>query len=381
MPYQNHSRRDRDDHRLPVSREEELRLMRIRKEWKKMQELKEKHERHKQERIEKFELERARKLALQKSKTNRSSHSPDSSRSRSRDNNKSRSGNHSIACKTSIMSEKCDTGSSSTKLFKGPEGTKISIDELKKIKIEIGKQKKIGSTNKTADIERDIINPEDVIVRRRDGEGANPIFEREELNPKDTEDKERRVIVETNEKNENKRRRSISLSPPRRSRSPSRRTSRHESSSRHHGNHNERHGSPREHRNSRHSSYHRSPLRDERDSRYHSSRSSTHRDYHHARDNSRDRRNGDDRIRDRGISYPHPYMTEPIPLSMYYGNFVRPMIMDPLMAMRAPMPPMMRGRVPQMMGHMRPPFGARFQLPPQIFRPNMPPNQRFGRMF
>lgn len=215
------------------------------------------------------------------------------------------------------------------------------------------------------------------------GEGATPIFSREELNSISSED--RRVISLDDQPIARSRRsrRSNSLSPPpyrHSSRSP-RRGSRHESSSRHHGNQNERHGSPREHRNSRHSSYHRSPLRDERDSRYHSSRNSTHRDYHHARDNSRDRRDGDDRIRDRGISYPHPYMTEPIPLSMYYGNFVRPMIMDPLMAMRAPMPPMMRGRVPQMMGHMRPPFGARFQLPPQIFRPNMPPNQRFGRMF
>lgn len=103
MPYQSNSRRDRDDHRIPLSREEELRL--IRKEWQKTQELKEKHERHKRERIEKFELERARKLALQKSKTNRS-HSPgSSSRSRSKDD-KTRSGNHSNACKTSIMSEK-----------------------------------------------------------------------------------------------------------------------------------------------------------------------------------------------------------------------------------------------------------------------------------
>lgn len=220
------------------------------------------------------------------------------------------------------------------------------------------------------------------------GEGATPIFAREELNSISSED--RRVISLddrsiAHSSRSRRSRRSSSLSPPpyrHASRSP-RRGSRHESASRHHHDHrNERHPSPG-HRNSRHSSYHHSPSRDERDKRYESSRSLYHRDYHnyHGRGNSRDRINEDDRIRDRNVPYAHPYIAEPIPLSMYYGHFARPMLVDPLMGIRAPMPPIMRGRIPPMMGHMRPPFGARFQLPPQIFRPNMPPNQRFGRMF
>lgn len=389
MPYQSHSKSHRG-RRVPLTREEELKLIRI--EWKRIQELKEKHERHKQRRIEKFELERARKLALQKSRRSRS-HSSDSSPSKSRDKRKndrskspSSSRSKSMDNKTLNMSEKYSSGSSSSKLFKGPEGTKISTDELKKIKVEVGKQKKIGSTSKIDDIERDIVDPEGVIVIRRDGEGANPIFAREEFNPRD----ERRVIVETNGRNENRRRRSVSMSPSRRSRSPSRRTSRYDSSSNYYSETNNRHRSHSRERHDRHRDYRTSRRSSpERSHRHESHRSSSRernnyyrndsrsQDTHHIHRDARDYARDD--LRERRL-FPPYYNVEPMPVSFYYPNFARPIMINPMMPMRGPLP-MGRGRMPPLMAPVRPPFMPRGFIPPEIFRQNIPPTQRYGRTF
>lgn len=53
-------------------------------------------------------------------------------------------------------------------MFKGPEGTKISTTELRRIKVDI--RRNIPEQGPvTTELKRDILDPEDVIVKRREG--------------------------------------------------------------------------------------------------------------------------------------------------------------------------------------------------------------------
>nr|AAS86652.1 complementary sex determiner [Apis mellifera] len=148
-----------EDNKIDLrSRTKEERLQHRREVWLIQQEREREHERLMKKMILEYELRRIReieKLGSERSK----SRSPDS-RDRSNTSNTS---------KTIILSNK------------GPEGIQINATELQKIKLEIHRDLPGKSTTTTVEVKRDIINPEDVIVIRRTGEGSKPLFEREEI--------------------------------------------------------------------------------------------------------------------------------------------------------------------------------------------------------
>nr|AGZ61873.1 complementary sex determiner [Apis mellifera] len=151
------------------SRTKEERLQHRREVWLIQQEREREHERLMKKMILEYELRRIReieKLGSERSK----SRSPDS-RDRSNTSNTS---------KTVILSDKLES-SDDISLFRGPEGIQINATELQKIKLEIHRDLPGKSTTTTVEVKRDIINPEDVILIRRTGEGSKPIFEREEI--------------------------------------------------------------------------------------------------------------------------------------------------------------------------------------------------------
>lgn len=59
--------------------------------------------------------------------------------------------------------------SDDTSLFRGPEGTQVSATELRKIKVDIHRVLPGKPTTTTDELKRDIINPEDVMLKRRTG--------------------------------------------------------------------------------------------------------------------------------------------------------------------------------------------------------------------
>nr|ABW36161.1 complementary sex determiner [Apis dorsata] len=148
------------------SRTKEERLQHKREEWMIQQEREREYEKLKKKRILEYELRRAREKKLSKrSKT----------KSRSPENRDT-----SNTSKTFILSEKLES-SDGISLFKGPEGTQINATELRKIKVDIHRVLPGKPTTTTDKLKRDIINPEDVMLKRRTGEGSKPIFEREEI--------------------------------------------------------------------------------------------------------------------------------------------------------------------------------------------------------
>lgn len=60
-----------------------------------------------------------------------------------------------------------DASSSNVRLFKGPEGTKIPVSDLKKIKVDI--RRNIDAPEKTNELQRNILDPEAVVLKRREG--------------------------------------------------------------------------------------------------------------------------------------------------------------------------------------------------------------------
>nr|ABV56215.1 complementary sex determiner [Apis mellifera] len=159
-----------EDNKIDLrSRTKEERLQHRREVWLIQQEREREHERLMKKMILEYELRRIReieKLGSERSK----SRSPDS-RDRSNTSNTS---------KTVILSDKLES-SDDISLFRGPEGIQINATELQKIKLEIHRDLPGKSTTTTVEVKRDIINPEDVILIRRTGEGSKPIFEREEI--------------------------------------------------------------------------------------------------------------------------------------------------------------------------------------------------------
>nr|ABV56227.1 complementary sex determiner [Apis mellifera] len=159
-----------EDNKIDLrSRTKEERLQHRREVWLIQQEREREHERLMKKMILEYELRRIReieKLGSERSK----SRSPDS-RDRSNTSNTS---------KTVILSDKLGS-SDDISLFRGPEGIQINATELQKIKLEIHRDLPGKSTTTTVEVKRDIINPEDVILIRRTGEGSKPIFEREEI--------------------------------------------------------------------------------------------------------------------------------------------------------------------------------------------------------
>ncbi|XP_012287033.1 female-specific protein transformer [Orussus abietinus] len=407
--------KDRNEMRRSSSsaRNEEERERR-RREWLIQQEREREHERHKQKMILEYERRRAREKGL-----NRSERTSSHSKSRSRSSEIQPSAK--FKCDTlnlSIMPEKCQSSSGSVPLFKGPEGTLVSVNELRRIKIDIHRNIP-GATDATS-LHRDIINPEDVVLKRREGEGSKPIFEREELkriDDKVNEVEERRTIMTVDntkivKKSHSSRNHSTSLSPTRKrhgrvressphhsrdegcrdSKSDSRRSRRSDRENDHQskksrGRDRSREGTLRRAASSSRFSDRsrgRTPSRERSRSMDRDQRKYTHdtnrrtEGFHRSsrrrsRNDSHDRR--DDRSRDIGIPPSHHYI-EHVPIPVYYGNFPpRPMMMGPMLPMRGQIP-MMRNRIP---------FGARLPFPPRFIPPNMyrpsSSNPRMNQMF
>lgn len=65
------------------------------------------------------------------------------------------------------LSCRLQSSEGTTPLFKGPEGTKISTTELRKIKVDI--HRNIPGKSTPSELHRDIVNPEDVVLKRRAG--------------------------------------------------------------------------------------------------------------------------------------------------------------------------------------------------------------------
>ncbi|XP_076676931.1 uncharacterized protein LOC143373490 isoform X2 [Andrena cerasifolii] len=341
---------------LRAKTEEERR--RRRREWMIEQEKMDRHNRLKRKMAIEYEMRRARNmgLALPQGRCNR----PRRSRSESPPSRYRRtSAHHTPHSEDTVLSKKCETSSSTTPLFKGPEGTKINLIELRKIKVDI--HRNIPGRVSTNDLKRDIPNKEDVVLKRRAGEGSKPIFDREEIKGaiSETEEvEEHRTVVTVNlENSENKwktlKRDLASLSPTRtRSHSPSRTWSWH----------------PR-YVDSKH----------EDKGNYRSDREKDYREHRERpRDHSRDRRKIDrprERDRPREQRVPSERYIGPIPVPIYYGNFQpRPLIVGPWVPIRGPLggnihPPMMRPLrtfPPQSIG-----------IPPDVygFRPPLNPSQ------
>ncbi|XP_063243987.1 serine/arginine repetitive matrix protein 1-like isoform X2 [Bacillus rossius redtenbacheri] len=63
-------------------------------------------------------------------------------------------------------------------VLRGTEGKDLNIDEPKKVSVDVRRSLPGKSSTK---IERNLINPEKLVIVRRPGEGSRPIFEREEI--------------------------------------------------------------------------------------------------------------------------------------------------------------------------------------------------------
>ncbi|XP_043254371.1 serine/threonine-protein kinase fray2-like [Colletes gigas] len=403
------SSRKEDCNETLRSRTEEEKLRR-RREWMIQQERQREHDRLKEKMILEYEIRRARKKGLPLPKQGLSCHNRRKSRSKTPPSLHGRSSASSTA-RTTILSKKLESSEGTTPLFKGPEGTKISITELRKIKVNI--HRNIPGKSSPSELQRDIINPEDVVLKRRAGEGSKPIFEREEIKGTtlDTEEvEEHRTIVSiksetSGNKSKTCNRRSASLSLEKtRSHSPLRTSSRH---SRHEDTKHDDRGSYRSDRErdrsrdkskeykekyrqrsqshnvdegrSRERSHRRRDHSRSRDKDFHHRDERSYREYRaRSRERSRERRDrGSGRSGERRV--PPPHYIEPIPVPIYYGNFApRPIMIGPLVPIRGQGP--LRGnRHPPMMGPLRP-FGPRF-IPADMYRLRPPPNPRFGPMF
>lgn len=66
-------------------------------------------------------------------------------------------------------------------IFVGPEGTRIDLNELKKITVDIRRTMSRNNASISHGPLRYAFKPEDFILIRRPGEGSRPIFDREEL--------------------------------------------------------------------------------------------------------------------------------------------------------------------------------------------------------
>nr|AXJ14349.1 transformer B [Leptopilina clavipes] len=166
------------------------------------------HEILKQKMLLEYELKKATILKEQKEKSSRRSRST----SRSKDRTKSIS-------KSAIMSEKFETPGGSEPLFRGPSTSLRPTEaELRQIKVDIHR-KISGPIIINNDLQREIVNPEDVRVKRREDEGIKPIFhwiepDKSRFSEK-AELREVRTVNFEKSRNENRspKRRSRSLSP------------------------------------------------------------------------------------------------------------------------------------------------------------------------
>ncbi|XP_076683580.1 uncharacterized protein LOC143376793 [Andrena cerasifolii] len=307
------SRNEDSDAVLRAKTEEERR--RRRREWMVEQEKMDRHNRLKRKMAMEYEMRRASNmgLALPQGRCNRfrrsRSESPPSRYRRT-------SAHHTPHSEDTVLSKKCETSSSTTPLFKGPEGTKINPIELRKIKVDI--HRNIPGRVSTNDLKRDIPNKEDVVLKRRAGEGSKPIFDREEIKGAigvtEEVDEHRTVVtvnLENSENNWNTLKRDLASLSPRRTRnpSPSRTWSRHPRYA------DCKHENKGSYRSDREKDYSRERKDGERSYREHRERPKDHSGDRKTIDRSRER----DRPREQRVP-PERYIG-PIPVPIYYGNF------------------------------------------------------------
>ncbi|XP_076665592.1 uncharacterized protein LOC143367531 isoform X2 [Andrena cerasifolii] len=331
------SRNEDSDAVLRARTEEERR--RRRREWMIEQEKMDKHHRLKKKMVMEYEIRRARNmsLAFPEGRCNR----PRRSRSDSPPSRYRRTSAHHTPEDT-VLSKKFETSSGTTPLFKGSEGTKISSAELRKIKVDI--HRNIPGRVSTNELKRNIHNKEDVVLKRRAGEGSKPIFDREEIKRaiSETEEvEEHRTVLTVNlENSENKlkplKRHSASLSPTRtRNHSPRRTLSRHPRYD------DSKHGHEGSYRSDREKHHSREWKDGERSYRDHRERRRNHSRGRRQTDRSRER----DRSREQCV--PGEHYIRPIPIPIYYRNFQpRPLMVQPRGPIRGPLggnihPPMM----------------------------------------
>ncbi|CAL1684242.1 unnamed protein product [Lasius platythorax] len=405
---------DHDVHSILRSRTEEEKQRR-RREWQRQQERERQHEKLKQQKILEYERKRAQALGYAEQKSLHRSRSKSSSKSPSQYRHRGRS--MTSASKSGTLFDKLDGSTSgSVPLFKGPEGVQISTTELRRIKVDIRRNIPTkGPTN--IELQRSILNAEEVVLKRRDGEGSKPIFDREEIKKpviKINEVEERRTVVAVDgeqsvstSKPQTSKKHSPSLSPPYSSGYLSSHQSRYRTDSKrqdnrtefrdHHKNNGrssiEKHREYKEkyaERDAYKYNTNRSRSR-ERDSHKSHSRSimeeRSYRDRYRDRSNehSRERRDRDrdkdrdrDRSRERRDVAPH-YIEPPIHVPFYAYNLPpRPIVVSPMVPFpRGQVPPMGRGRHSGLMAPVRP-FPPRF-IPPDMYRLGPPPpNPRYG---
>ncbi|XP_043579129.1 uncharacterized protein LOC122566231 [Bombus pyrosoma] len=209
----NHSYRDEklrsshsENYETNLRRTEEERLRR-RREWII------EHEKLK-EKILEYEIRCALEKGLPLSEGRFSHHSCNKSKSKSPES-QHRTVAISSRPNTFILSKKLEPSDGITPLFKGPDGIQVSAAELRRIKVYIHRnsftediQRNVSNEATIDDLQRYIINPEDIVVKRREGEGSKPIFAREEIKSatvKTEEIVEHRTAVAINNENfENK---------------------------------------------------------------------------------------------------------------------------------------------------------------------------------
>ncbi|XP_067211021.1 uncharacterized protein [Linepithema humile] len=390
---------DHNSHSISRTTRTEEEKQRRRQEWLRQQERERQHEKLKQQKI--LEYERKRAQSLKHAQTLKHSEQKPSRHSRSRSDSKSpslhrhRGRSTSNVSKSGTLYEKLDGSSSgAVPLFKDAQGIQISTTELRRIKVDI--RRNIPAKGSISELERDILNPEDVVVKRREREGCKPIFDREEIKTaivKPNEVEERRTVVAvdrdqpvSSSKLRTSTKRSSSLSPTRnRGYSPgylSSYQSKRDSV--------EKRREHKERYTDREAKYDTNRSRSrERDPCTSNSRSfmddRTYRD-RSRRDRSRRERSSersrDKRDRDRDRSREPrdvtPYYIEPVHVPIYYGSFPpRPIVVSPMVPFRGQVPSMGRSRHPGLMAPVRP-FSPRF-IPPDMYRLGPPPpNPRYG---
>nr|WCH76299.1 transformer F [Muscidifurax uniraptor] len=378
--------------------------------WMIQQEKEREHERLKRKKIEEYERKRVEQLGL-----NRKRRSPSRSHSESRSRSRSEESHHRSRAKhrssrSQVMSDKLNSLEGNKAFFNGPtEVPKLDEKELRQVVVNI--HRKIpASATETSEIRR-VVNHEEIILTRRDGEGAKPIFDRDELK-QSIEVEEHRTIEAIDKsslvKKSYPKRRSVSLSP-RRHRSPSphfqsssrlyTHRSRHDEYSRHHLE--DRHY--KDHKNDRHYSESRDTSRDEsrrrrsprgrshsrerdyhRDERDYSRSSRSEKEYREYRGRSHDRSyDRRDRTDSRERRLPPAQYVEQVPFPVYYstGFAPRPMLVGPPIPAIPPLRGPLAGRGRPLMAPMRPPFPPHFIGPQDMYRAVLPSDPRFGRMY
>ncbi|XP_029164914.1 pre-mRNA-splicing factor CWC25-like isoform X2 [Nylanderia fulva] len=399
---------DHDVHSILRSRTEEEKQRR-RREWQRQQERERQHEKLKQEKIKEYELKRAKALGYAEHKFSHRSRSKSGSKSPPHYQHRGRSA--TITSKPSTLFEKLDGSTSgSLPLFKGPEGIQISTTELRRIKVDIHRNIPTKGPIVT-ELQRSILNAEDVVLKRRDGEGTKPIFDREEIKKavtKTNEVEERRTVVAVDgeqsvlskPQTSKKRSSSPTYSPGYLSSHQSRyRTDLKRQDNRtEFRDHHQNNGSSIEKRREYKEKYaerdahkyntNRSRSRERDSGKSHSrsmmeersyrdryrDRSSEHSRERRDRDRDRDKDRDRDRSKERRDVTPH-YIEPPIHVPIYYNLPPRPIVVGPMVPFRGQVPPMGRGR--HVMAPVRP-FPPRF-IPPDLYRLGPPPpNPRYG---